>query len=89
MGLEGIRREDVIRALDSRIHRDHVSQADMIAWLGRAIDSVEQRGMTVTYMARHLNHLADVVASRLGTLAICPNATIACSLQRESDHLNV
>ncbi|HVC12851.1 MAG TPA: hypothetical protein VNE59_14505 [Burkholderiales bacterium] len=40
-------------------------QADMIAWAGRMLDGLIARGIELTYMARHLNRLADAVAKRL------------------------
>ena len=66
---EGVRREDVIRALDARVRRGDVLQPDMIAWLGRLIDGLLARDITLTHMARHLNSLADTVAGRLKELA--------------------
>ncbi|MBS0335558.1 MAG: DEAD/DEAH box helicase family protein [Proteobacteria bacterium] len=65
---EGIRREDVIRELDRRVRRDDILQADMIAWLGRAIDDLVRRGIELTYMARHANQLADAIARTLKAL---------------------
>ncbi len=65
---EGIRREDVIRELDRRVRRDDVLQADLIAWLGRALDGLVARGIELTYMARHLNQLAEAIAKTLKSL---------------------
>jgi type III restriction enzyme len=65
---EGIRREDVIRELDRRVRRDDLLQADMIAWLGRVIDGLAARDIELTYMARHVNRLSEVVAARLKVL---------------------
>ena len=62
---EGIRREDVIRELDRRVRRGDVLQADMIAWLGRALDELVRRGIELTYMARHSNKLAEEIARSL------------------------
>ena len=67
---EGIRREDVIRELARRARRDDVLHADLVAWLGRAIDRLEQRGITLTYAARHLNRLAECVIATLRSLAM-------------------
>lgn len=64
-----IRREDALRALDRRVRRDDVLQPDMIAWLGRALDELEARGIELAYCARHLNRLADAVATRVAGLA--------------------
>lgn len=66
---EGVRREDVIRALDRRVKRDDVLQADMIGWLGRMLDGLTARGIELTHAARHLNQLAETVAKRLSGLA--------------------
>ncbi len=69
LGHDGIRREGVIRELDRRIRRGDLLQADMIAWLGRAIDGLEARGIELAYQARHLNRLADAMAARVEALA--------------------
>lgn len=66
---EGVSRDEVIRALDRRVRREDVLQPDMIAWLGRMIDALEARGVTLTHMARHINGLADAVAARLKALS--------------------
>jgi type III restriction enzyme len=68
LGTEGIRREDLIRALDARIRSRDFLQADMIVWLGRVIDARIAAGVTLTEMARHLNLLADVIAKQIKTL---------------------
>ncbi len=68
LGTEGIRREDLIRALDARIRSRDFLQADMIVWLGRVIDARVAAGVTLTEMARHLNLLADVIAKQIKTL---------------------
>ena len=65
---EGVRREDVIRELDRRVRQSGFLQADMIAWLGCAIDGLLAGGMTLTEMARHLNLLADAIAKRIREL---------------------
>lgn len=65
---EGIRREDVIRELDRRVRRDDLLQADMIAWLGRALDGLVAREIELTYMARHVSRLAEAIAARLKEL---------------------
>ena len=80
LGTEGIRREDLIRALDARIHssaRSHeFLQADRVVWLGRVIDARIAAGVTLTEMARHLNLLADVIAKQIKSL-LSANKTIA------------
>ena len=68
LAIEGIRREDVIRELDRRVRRDDVLQADMIVWLGRALDGLVARGIELTHMARHLNQLAETIAKTLKAL---------------------
>lgn len=65
---EGIRREDVIRALDRKLRRTDILQADMIAWLGRAVDALLQKGHTLTWLARHLNYVADALAAKVVSL---------------------
>lgn len=67
-GTEGIRRENVLRVLDRRLRRDDTLQPDMIAWLGRMLDGLATRGFELTYLARHLNDLADAAATRLAKL---------------------
>jgi type III restriction enzyme len=67
-GTEGIRREDVLRVLDRRLRRDAILQPDMIAWLGRMLDGLAARGFELTYLARHLNDLADAAAGQLAKL---------------------
>ena len=67
-GTEGIRREDVLRVLDRRLRRDAILQPDMIAWLGRMLDGLVARGFELTYLARHLNDLADAAAAQLAKL---------------------
>lgn len=69
LGQEGIRREDVIRALDRKLQRAEILQADMIAWIGRALDALEAREIPLTYVARHLNEVADAMAARINALA--------------------
>jgi type III restriction enzyme len=64
-----IRREDVIRALDRKLHRHDILQPDMIAWLGRAIDDLTRRGIDLTYLARHVNYLADALKAKITILA--------------------
>jgi len=63
-----IRREDVIRALDRKLRRHDILQPDMIAWLGRAIDSLTARSIELTYLARHLNYVADALKSKVDAL---------------------
>lgn len=70
LGTEGIRREDVIRELDRRVRHADILQPDMIAWLGRVIDGLMARGMTVTELGRHLNLLADAAAKRIKALVL-------------------
>lgn len=67
-GTEGIRREDVLRMLDRRLRRDTILQPDMIAWLGRMLDGLAARDFELTYLARHLNDLADAAAAQLAKL---------------------
>lgn len=62
---EGIRREDLIRELERRLRRNPVLQPDMIGWLGRVLDTLLARGFELTYLARHLNQLADACGQRL------------------------
>lgn len=65
---EGIRREDVIRELERRLRRNPILQPDMINWLGRMLDGLLARGYELTYLARHINRLADACAGRLSHL---------------------
>ncbi|KGM57402.1 hypothetical protein N799_08160 [Lysobacter arseniciresistens ZS79] len=65
---EGIRREDVIRELERRLRRNPILQPDMINWLGRVLDGLLARGFELTYLARHINRLADACAQRLTQL---------------------
>lgn len=65
---DAIRREDVIRELDRRVRRDDVLQPDMIAWLGRVLDELQRRGVSLTYAARHLNQLSECLGRRIGRL---------------------
>lgn len=67
-GGETVRRADVIRELDRRVRRDDVLQPDMIAWLGRVLDGLEARGLTMVWVARHMNRVADAVARRVDGL---------------------
>lgn len=64
-GHEGIRREDVIREVDRRVRRDDTLQADMIAWVGRALDGVIASGETLVAVARHVNAFADACRRRI------------------------
>src|SRR5690606_21714259 len=70
LGQEGIRREDVIRALDRKLQRADVLQADMVAWIGRALDELNAREIPLTYVARHLIEVADAMAARINALAV-------------------
>ena len=65
---ETIRRADVIRELDRRVRREDILQPDMIAWIGRVLDGLLAGGLDLTYLARHLNALADALARRLARL---------------------
>jgi type III restriction enzyme len=65
---EGIRREDIVRELDVRVRRGDVLQPDMIAWLGRLVDGLESRGISITYQARHIRYIAEAAAKRLKEL---------------------
>lgn len=67
-GIDGIRREDLLRVLDRRLRRDAILQPDMIAWLGRMIDGLAARGFEPTYLARHVNDLVDAAAAQLTKL---------------------
>jgi len=67
-GSEGIRREDIIRALDRRLRDTRILQADMIAWLGRAVDSLLRQSIELAYLARHINYVADALAAKLNAL---------------------
>lgn len=64
-----VERADVIRALDRRVRRDDVLQADMVAWLGRVLDWLERNGQPLAWAARHLGLLSEAVAERLTQLA--------------------
>jgi type III restriction enzyme len=66
---EDVRREDVIRALDRKLQRADLLQADIIAWIGRALDELAARGIELTYVARHLNEVADAMEARINALA--------------------
>jgi type III restriction enzyme len=65
---EGVRREDVLRELDRRIRRSDLIQADKIAWLGKVLDGLEARDISLVYCARHASRLADTIAARLEVL---------------------
>jgi type III restriction enzyme len=67
-GTEGIRREDVIRTLDRKLRNTRVLQADMIAWLGRAVDSLLRSGLELAYLARYINYVADALATKIKSL---------------------
>lgn len=64
-GSDTIRREDVIRALDRKARREDILQPEMIAWLGRVLDELQSRDISLTYCARHLNQLAEAIAKRI------------------------
>jgi type III restriction enzyme len=64
----GIKREDVINALANKLIDRGIVRADMTAWLGRALDGLEQRRITLTYCARHINRLADAMRDRMRTI---------------------
>jgi type III restriction enzyme len=67
-GSEGIRREDIIRALDRKLRNTRILQADLIAWLGRAVDGLLRQGLELAYLARHINYVADALAAKLNSL---------------------
>lgn len=67
-GSEGIRREDIIRALDRRLRDTRILQADMIAWLGRAVDGLLRQPVELAYLARHINYVADALAAKVNAL---------------------
>jgi type III restriction enzyme len=50
------------------VRRDDTLQADMIAWLGRALDGVLAKGVELTQVARHVNAFADACARKIGML---------------------
>jgi type III restriction enzyme len=58
----------VLRSLDRKLRRSTVIQADLIAWLGRAIDELLRKGHTLTWIARHLNYVSDALNSKIATL---------------------
>jgi type III restriction enzyme len=64
----GVRREDVILSLDQRLNRSDILQADMIAWLGRAIDELQRQGIELTAVVRHMNTVADALNAKLKSL---------------------
>lgn len=70
-----IRREDVIKALADKINHQSIVRADMTAWIGKALDGLEQRGMSLTYCARHLNRLGDAMRDRMAALLAEGRAT--------------
>ena len=61
----GIRREEVIKALADKLADNTIVRADMVAWIGKVLDGLAQRNITLTYCARHINRLADVMRERL------------------------
>lgn len=65
---DGVRREDIIRALEGRMRRDPILQPDMVTWLGRVLDGLQARGFELTHIARHLNRVAEACARRLESL---------------------
>jgi type III restriction enzyme len=65
---DGIRREDVLKALDRRLRRVDLLQPDLIAWAGRLLDGLIARDFELTYLARHINALADAAATRIASL---------------------
>lgn len=67
-GTEGVRREDVIRALDRKLRNTRILQSDMVAWLGRAVDSLLRSGLELAYLARHINYVADALAAKIKSL---------------------
>lgn len=67
-GSEGIRREDIIRALDRRLRNTRILQSDMIAWLGRAVDDLLRQGIELAYLARHINYVADALTAKLNAV---------------------
>lgn len=68
MDSASIRREDVIRALDERIDDRTILQADKIAWIGRLVDGLLERGFELAYLWRHARALADAARARLREL---------------------
>ncbi len=61
----GIRREDVIKALADKLADNSIARADIVVWIGRVLDELGQRSITLTYCARHINRLADAMRDRL------------------------
>lgn len=68
-GSDAMPRAELICLLDHAIRRDTLLQADVIAWIGRALDALAARGIELNYCARHLNRLAEHLARRLAVLA--------------------
>ena len=71
---ELFQRADIIRALDRKLRRPDILQPDMIGWLGRAVDGLLSRGIELTYLARHLNRLADILKAKVAALASAASA---------------
>ena len=67
-GDAGVSRENVIRALDRRLRRDAILQPDMISWLGRLLDSLDDAGFDLAYLLRHLNAVSEAAKDRLDAL---------------------
>lgn len=73
---EAVRREDVIRALDRRLQRRDVLQPDLIAWLGRMLDGLLERGFELNYLARHINALAEAAGEQIARLLRAENGRV-------------
>lgn len=67
-GNAGVSRENVIRALDRRLRRDAILQPDMISWLGRLLDGLDDAGFDLAYLLRHLNAVSEAAKDRLDAL---------------------
>ena len=55
----------LIRELGLRVRHSQLTHADVVAWLGRAIDGLLQRGIPFNYLVRHINKLATAMAQRI------------------------
>lgn len=64
----GIRREDVIKALADKLNDGSIVRPDLVAWIGKALEELAQREMTLIYCARHINRLADAMRDRIKSL---------------------
>ncbi|MCW5592600.1 MAG: DEAD/DEAH box helicase family protein [Burkholderiales bacterium] len=72
----GIRREDVIKALADKLADGTIVRSDMVVWIGKALDELEQRNISLTYCARHINRLADALRDRLREILVSGKAQV-------------